>query len=63
MKKTCYIQDICPKFSAGDNKPPNNDVRHKYPCASFIACDCKMYLNLHNWIEGKGIACKIRRAK
>lgn len=63
--KLCPIQEVCRKFKTGDNKPPNNDVRDKYPCKSFLDMSCDMGLRLQEWIDGP-VACnleKIRRIK
>ncbi|KKK73068.1 hypothetical protein LCGC14_2897540 [marine sediment metagenome] len=59
--KLCYIQDTCPLYETGDNKPANNDVRNKVLChKSLEGCDMEIRLRLHH---GEIIACNIEEVK
>lgn len=63
--KICAIQDLCPLFSDGSNKPPNHHVRMTVPCIKYIDMSCEMGVRIQEFLGGP-IACnleKIRRAK
>jgi len=60
--KLCYIQETCPDFEPGDNKPPNNDVRTKYPCVKSLRGVCEMDINLRLH-HGETIACNIEKIR
>ena len=61
-KKTCYLQHECPYFDEGTNKPPNNDVRDKYPCRKYLNDSCDMPILIRTFY-GETIACKIKGGK
>ncbi len=63
--KTCRLQEDCPHFTTGDNKPRNHDVRHKHPCKQYLAMSCRMPLEI-SYFYGEEVACdlgKIARIK
>ena len=59
--RLCPLQEMCVKYESGDNKPPNHDVRTKYPCVHFFDY-CKMYVEWMNW-QGEVIACSINKGR
>lgn len=56
--RLCYIQESCPEYESGDNKPPNHHVRSTIPCKKTMA-DCDMDIKLRLWY-GETIACKVK---
>ena len=63
--KLCEIQERCPHYSSGDNKPPNHHVRSFTPCVKTLDYSCKMDIKIRLWL-GEEIACdldKVRRLK
>ena len=60
--KTCPIQELCLYYDSGDNKPKNNDVRHKYPCKKFIDMTCEESIRIQLFL-GEEIACDIEKIK
>lgn len=57
----CPIQDLCPHFKSG-NKPPNQDVRNKFPCQSFLDMSCEESIRIQLYL-GETIACDIKEVK
>ncbi len=60
-KKLCPIQDTCTDYDSGSNLPPNNDVRHKYPCQKWVDMTCIMGLELYKHYFGNYPACSIKK--
>ena len=58
--KICYIQESCPQFDTGDNKPANHHVRLVTPCKKTLDYSCEMDVNLRLW-HGETIACKVKK--
>jgi len=61
----CYLQDICPKYTSGDNKPANHYVRLTVICFGCLKLDCELYIQMMSFF-GETIACdpvKIRRIR
>ncbi len=61
--KLCPIQYLCQKFSTGTRRPPNNDVRHRYPCHAWVSVKCPVLLDINMVMEyatGEKMACKIK---
>jgi len=61
--KSCPIQEVCRFYTSGDNKPPNNDVRQKFPCKKWLDLSCEMGVKLQEFISGKPIACNLEDVK
>ncbi len=59
--KVCPIQEVCMKFDSGSNKPPNNDVRNKIPCKSFMDYSCELSVRIQQEALGLAPACKLKR--
>jgi len=58
----CFCQELCSHYNVGDNKPPNHDVRTKYPCRHWLAMDCEKIFalaELQEYCTGQPMACKI----
>ena len=62
--KNCPLSEICVMYKSGGRKPPNNDVRNKIPCKSFLDVSCEMGMSLELWLAGpNGISCDIEKVK
>ena len=65
----CPMQEICQHYTTGDNKPKNNDVRHKISCYKWITMECEkigILAELQEYATGEVMACnleKIRKIK
>lgn len=60
---TCYVQEVCPHYTSGDNKPPNHHVRLTVPCQKYIAGECPMPMEIQFFFTGEGVACEIEKIK
>ena len=60
--KNCPIAEVCLHYSSGDNKPRNNDVRHKYPCVKFLDYSCEESVRIQLFL-GETLACKVEKRK
>ncbi len=60
--KVCFIQDNCPYYESGDNKPPNHHIRLTLPCVKFINDACPMPTDIRLFF-GETIACPIDKRK
>ena len=58
----CPIQEQCQNYKSGNNKPPNNDVRNKVPCRSFLDMSCQMSLDIQLYL-GETLTCDIEMVK
>ncbi len=61
--RVCPIQDICINYKVGGRKPPNNDVRNKVPCKSFLDFSCKLTITIQLEAMGLIIACDINKGR
>ena len=57
----CPIQEICISYRTGSRKPPNNDVRNKVPCKSFLDVSCELSIRIQQEAMGLAPSCRIKR--
>ena len=57
----CPIQEICVMYKSGGRKPPNNDVRNKIPCKSFLDVSCELSIRIQQEAMGLAPSCRIKR--
>ena len=60
--KNCPLHEECLEYESGDNKPPNHDVRNKYPCSKFIAMSCPALLEILPMV-GEDMSCNREEVK
>ncbi len=58
----CPIAEICCRYTSGNNKPPNHDVRTKTPCKSFLDMSCALSVEIQ-LACGETLACDISKIK
>ncbi len=56
----CHLQESCPHFDSGDNKPPNHHVRVTVPCKKYLADSCEMSMQVRVFF-GETVACDIAK--
>lgn len=60
--RVCYLQDSCPQYITGDNKPPNNHVRLTVPCRKSVVMSCEMETAVRLFY-GETIACNLEKVQ
>jgi len=60
--KVCYLSEVCPYYSSGDNKPSNHDVRNHFPCVKYLDNSCEMDINVRLFFKEE-ILCDVNKIK
>jgi len=60
-RKTCPIQDLCPKFDT-NGQPKDHWHRTHIPCQFFLDMTCEQSINVQLFL-GDEIACELDKIK
>ncbi len=50
-------------YKSGSKKPPNNDIRNKVPCKSFLDFSCKLSIAIQQEAMGLTPSCKLTKVE